>query len=494
MTALSSRYFPIDLLDVSPEETTDGNDVVAIRDGDVFFGSFDGRAGIDTLQLNGGNSFDFTTTLVFQNFEILRGSESADTIILGESQLAGITTIDGVANSSTSSDYWNFLRLKGLSLDLRNISILNMKSILLEEESDNAVVMVDNHDTAIRLDGTAVQNDHLILHGVTLTSAEISKLHRQGIDRISDANGTLISLDSAPVVTGLSGDRAVLNQQGTALIDVNGDAVITDEGPISFIEIDPVGDVGGGMARLTATDRVSFSENEDGNGLIFVDKVAVGNYLTYEASILIKFYNSATHQQVSHILHSIAYMDDPSAFGTSKSVDVAISIVDQGGRRTEITVMVAGTPDTPLPPTTLDMNRDLVGTRGSDRLVGGSGDDTLRGKLGNDVLVGGAGKDIFVFDTKPGKKNIDKIVDFNAADDSIHLENAIFKKLGKKTGVLKKAAFWSGSKAHDASDRIIYDKKKGILYYDEDGSGSKSAVKFATINKTPLTEKDFIII
>ncbi len=95
---------------------------------------------------------------------------------------------------------------------------------------------------------------------------------------------------------------------------------------------------------------------------------------------------------------------------------------------------------------------------------------------------------------KPGKRNVDKITDFNIADNSIHLENSIFKTLGKKTGMLKKAAFWVGAKAHDASDRIVYDKKIGALYYDEDGSGRKAAVKFATINKVGLNEKDFFIV
>ncbi len=136
----------------------------------------------------------------------------------------------------------------------------------------------------------------------------------------------------------------------------------------------------------------------------------------------------------------------------------------------------------------------LIGSATADDLRGQSANDTLSGKLGNDSLTGGAGKDIFMFDTKPGKRNVDKITDFRVVDDSIHLENSIFRALGRKTGMLKKAAFWAGAKAHDASDRIVYDKKIGALYYDEDGSGRKAAVKFATINKVGLNEKDFFIV
>jgi Ca2+-binding RTX toxin-like protein len=78
------------------------------------------------------------------------------------------------------------------------------------------------------------------------------------------------------------------------------------------------------------------------------------------------------------------------------------------------------------------------------------------------------------------KKNADKITDFNLKADTIWLDNKIFKALGKK-GTLKKPAkldkdaFWTGSKAHDADDRLIYNNKNGKLYYDADGgTGSKA--------------------
>ncbi len=66
----------------------------------------------------------------------------------------------------------------------------------------------------------------------------------------------------------------------------------------------------------------------------------------------------------------------------------------------------------------------IRGTAGHDRLYGGSGRDTL---------WGGAGRDLFVFDTKPNKAtNLDKLADFNVKDDTIWLDNAVFRKLGKK--------------------------------------------------------------
>jgi Ca2+-binding RTX toxin-like protein len=146
-------------------------------------------------------------------------------------------------------------------------------------------------------------------------------------------------------------------------------------------------------------------------------------------------------------------------------------------------------------------NDIFKGGAGNDTLGGGAGDDILWGGLGKDVLTGAAGRDIFVFNTKPNKKtNLDKIVDFNVKDDSIWLDNAVFKKLGKKgseasPGKLSKAFFTVGKEAKDRNDYLVYDKKKAVLYYDSDGSGKAKAVEIATLKKNlKMTYKDFFII
>ena len=93
----------------------------------------------------------------------------------------------------------------------------------------------------------------------------------------------------------------------------------------------------------------------------------------------------------------------------------------------------------------------------------------------------------------------DTIKDFNVRDDSVYLDNAIFKKLGKGTeanpGKLKKAYFEVGNKADDRNDYLIYNKKTGVLYYDADGSGGAKQVEIAKLSKNlKLSEKDFFII
>ena len=141
----------------------------------------------------------------------------------------------------------------------------------------------------------------------------------------------------------------------------------------------------------------------------------------------------------------------------------------------------------------------LQGQGGADVIRAEAGNDVLSGGLGNDQLRGGAGKDAFVFDTRTHKSmNVDKIYDFKSKDDSFHLDNAIFTKLGRGSskGVkFKSDMFVEGKKAQDREDRIVYDKKTGALYYDQDGIGSKAQVKIATIsNKTKLYYHDFFVI
>jgi Ca2+-binding RTX toxin-like protein len=141
----------------------------------------------------------------------------------------------------------------------------------------------------------------------------------------------------------------------------------------------------------------------------------------------------------------------------------------------------------------------LMGGAGNDILNGGAGKDRLHGGLGADKLNGGTQADIFVFDTNwKTKGNADRIVNY-AKEDSIYLEDRYFKvgPKGSITNPKKMAAkhFYAGTKAHDADDRIIYNKNKGALYYDPDGNGAKKAVLLATIeNRFKIDYHEFFVI
>ncbi|WP_202064814.1 Ig-like domain-containing protein [Microvirga aerilata] len=139
-------------------------------------------------------------------------------------------------------------------------------------------------------------------------------------------------------------------------------------------------------------------------------------------------------------------------------------------------------------------NDTVIGGAGRDTISAGSGDDVIYGGLGADVIEDNFGRDTFVFNTRLGKGEVDTLKSFDVGPDTIRLENAIFKKVGGR-GWLDEEAFHIGSKALERDDRIIYDAKKGMLYYDADGSGSKAQTAFAKLSKNlAMTEKDFFII
>jgi len=133
----------------------------------------------------------------------------------------------------------------------------------------------------------------------------------------------------------------------------------------------------------------------------------------------------------------------------------------------------------------------LYGGTGNDNINGGSGHDALWGNTGSDILTGGAGRDAFVFNAS-FVGAIDKITDYSPVDDTIYLEDAIFT--GLNTGNLDASAFHTGAKAHDATDRIIYNSETGALYFDADGTGSANAQQFVQLTaEIMLTNADFYV-
>ena len=138
-------------------------------------------------------------------------------------------------------------------------------------------------------------------------------------------------------------------------------------------------------------------------------------------------------------------------------------------------------------------NDKLWGDRGNDKLDGGAGADTLIGGAGLDTLTGGTGADVFAFVTA-GATNRDILTDFNAAEDVLHFDNDAFTGLGY-TGQLRRADFVLGTAATGASDRFVYQKSSGSLWYDADGVGAGAKVLVAElVDGTALTAADIFIL
>ncbi len=138
---------------------------------------------------------------------------------------------------------------------------------------------------------------------------------------------------------------------------------------------------------------------------------------------------------------------------------------------------------------------NLTGNAVSQSVIGNAGANTLSGLDGNDTLTGGGGADSFVFNTALGAGNVDTIMDFDVAADTIVLDHAVFADFS--VGLLSGAAFASNTSglAIDADDRVIYESDTGRLLYDVDGTGSEAAVQFAQVRTSPtLTADDFLVI
>jgi Ca2+-binding RTX toxin-like protein len=134
----------------------------------------------------------------------------------------------------------------------------------------------------------------------------------------------------------------------------------------------------------------------------------------------------------------------------------------------------------------------ITGNGGNNVLSGLGGDDRLVGGLGIDTLTGGSGKDTFCFNMAP-QGNRDVITDFNAKDDTIELSKAAFPLL--KAGTLKKKDFAAGTKKPAKDNHLVYyDKKKGGLWYDTNGSKKGGDVEIAVLSKgLGLTNADIVV-
>ena len=61
--------------------------------------------------------------------------------------------------------------------------------------------------------------------------------------------------------------------------------------------------------------------------------------------------------------------------------------------------------------------------------------------------------------------------------------------------MLGAAAFFTGTAAHDSSDRVIYNSASGFLTYDSNGNLAGGAVHFATVAAHLIvSHTDFVII
>lgn len=132
----------------------------------------------------------------------------------------------------------------------------------------------------------------------------------------------------------------------------------------------------------------------------------------------------------------------------------------------------------------------IYGNAAKNTISGGGGNDFFVGLMGNDTLTGGAGQDSFAFGTPQG---IDTIKDFKVVDDGFYIDRTGFGA-GLTAGIITTDQFRLGSSAQDGSDRFIYNKGTGVVYFDADGIGGAAQVQIAKVSTgLALTNKDFFV-
>ena len=136
---------------------------------------------------------------------------------------------------------------------------------------------------------------------------------------------------------------------------------------------------------------------------------------------------------------------------------------------------------------------NLTGNALGQTVNGDAGANILNGLGGNDTLTGFGGSDNFRFTAAlNASTNVDQIIDFNVADDTIQLDDAVF--LGLSAGRLNPNAFRISAAAADADDRIIYNDATGALTFDSNGNVAGGATQFATLSTgLLLTNADFFV-
>lgn len=148
-----------------------------------------------------------------------------------------------------------------------------------------------------------------------------------------------------------------------------------------------------------------------------------------------------------------------------------------------------------------DGNDSFVSGTGRDLINGGSGNDTMEAMGGHDVMTGGKGADQFQFAMEPVQDdgNWVTIRDFRHGSDRIAVSDTAFNHIGFggfDGAVMEAIHFGYGKQARTADQGLVYDKARGLLYYDADGSGTQvDKVLFARLGAgTELSFQDFWVI
>jgi Ca2+-binding RTX toxin-like protein len=449
-----------------------GNDTLNGNNGDD---TLDGGAGTDALVGGAGNDFyliDLTTAGALQDTVTEAANAGIDTIRLrGSSTNTTAVTLTVNANVEVFD-------ASQTGLSMLNFTANALGNVIHGNEAFNVITGAGGADT---MDGKGNTDIYIIGNPADHVVGEaIADTGTTGTDEIrftSTTNGQTLVLSSAisgieQVVIG-TGTGVSATTTGTATVHVNAAAVL--QGLLI------VGNEGNNTLTGSAfNDTLNGNAGSDilqggaGNDTYLVDSNGdVVSEATANSGGIDSVYSSVTfslNTTNAAAVENLYFTGTSNRNGTGNALDN--TLVGNSG------------------------NNSLNGNSGNDVIDGGAGTDVLIGGIGNDTLTGGTGTDFFLFDSQPSVSNVDVITDFNVADDTIRMENAVYTLL-TNTGTLATGNFRASATgtAADGNDYILYNTTTGALFYDADGSGAGAAVQFAVVQGTPaLTAADFVVV
>jgi serralysin len=432
--------------------------------------------------------------------------ENVEKLILG-----GFSSLDGEGNGLDNELIGNgsVNRLAGFAGDDRLDGGAHA-DIMLGGSGDDTYVVDNAGDQVIELSG----------EGVDLVESSVSFFLPDNVEHLTltgpaninaTGNGfanTITGNTGANILDGGAGADMLIGGGGndTYLVDTIGDQIVEAGGEGADLVRSSVSyTLGANIENLTLIGTANIGGT--GNGLKnTITGNSGANVLDGGAGADIMTGGAGDDTYVVDTVHSLPILSDRVIETSGQGTDLVRSSVSYtlGANVENLTLTGAGN----ISGTGNALANIITGNGGANVLHGGNGDDTVSGGGGNDTLSGGAGADRlsgglghdnFLFNTalsgsKLGPESIDRITDFSVLDDTIQLEDAVFTEL-TGPGPLSAEAFFIGTAAQDADDRIIYNSSTGNLIYDADGNGAGSAVMFATLGLgLALSHNDFFIV
>lgn len=513
-----------------------GNDTFIIKGSDIA-DNVDGGAGIDTLDVSAytNTSLGFSINLVTGKYDFIPtafgpftivsvenviGSERADTIVGstvdnvltglgGDDNIqggAGNDTIDGGAGNDTiQGGDGNDTLTAGGGVDLVYGNAGNDRFYLLAgwnggigeaffggagiDTFDTSTVIFPGFDANVNLqDGEFFDIDAPTSGPISLASVE-NAITGSGNDvvRGSGENNILSTGAGTDNLSGLGGDDTLIGGAGADILNGGlGIDTASYAGAVAGVVAslinpasntgDAAGDTYFSIEKLVGSD---FNDNLSGDNSANILAGGNGNDTLIGGAGADFLSGGAGFDAVSYFTATAAV--------AANLTNAASNTGDAAGDTYDSIEYLFGS----------GFNDILSGNSVANLIRGGSGNDIIRGYAGNDTLTGNSGNDTFAFNTAlNAATNLDVITDFNVANDTISLENAIFTAIGA-LGTLAAAAFRANTTglAGDASDRIIYETDTGDLLYDADGTGATAGIQFARLTSgLALTNLDFIIV